>query len=174
MAYIKTTWEDLPSEDTPIVSTALQNIEDGIEALDTGKVNKADIVDNLTTDDATKVLSAKQGKALNDGKLDKTSIEETSSAITLPDGTKIIFGTTVAYVFSGAGTKTETISLATYNLSAIYSATISAQCTYVDSQYMKDTVCYVHSKSKTELKVNIVNAYPITIGYYVNYIVIGK
>ena len=35
MAYTKTTWEDLPSEDTPIVTTALQNIEDGIEALDT-------------------------------------------------------------------------------------------------------------------------------------------
>lgn len=30
------------------------------------KVNTSDIVDNLTTNDATKVLSAKQGKALND------------------------------------------------------------------------------------------------------------
>ena len=35
-------------------------------ALDT-KVNKSDIVDNLTTNDATKVLSAKQGKVLKDG-----------------------------------------------------------------------------------------------------------
>lgn len=34
MAYTKTVWEDLPSEDTPIVSTALNNIENGIEALD--------------------------------------------------------------------------------------------------------------------------------------------
>ena len=31
-----------------------------------GKVDKTSIVDNLTTDDATKVLSAKQGKALKD------------------------------------------------------------------------------------------------------------
>lgn len=31
MAYTKTVWEDLPSEDTPIVSTALNNMEDGIE-----------------------------------------------------------------------------------------------------------------------------------------------
>ena len=30
------------------------------------KVNTSDIVDNLTTNDATKVLSAKQGKVLND------------------------------------------------------------------------------------------------------------
>lgn len=38
-----------------------------------GLVKTSDIVDNLTTDDATKVLSAKQGKALQDGKLDKDS-----------------------------------------------------------------------------------------------------
>ena len=35
-------------------------------ALDAVYFKKADIVDNLTTDDATKVLSAKQGKVLND------------------------------------------------------------------------------------------------------------
>lgn len=35
-------------------------------ALDAVYVKKTDIVDNLTTNDATKVLSAKQGKALND------------------------------------------------------------------------------------------------------------
>jgi len=35
-------------------------------ALDAVYVKKADIADNLTTNDATKVLSAKQGKALND------------------------------------------------------------------------------------------------------------
>ena len=32
MAYTKTIWEDWPSEDTPITSANLQNIEDGIEA----------------------------------------------------------------------------------------------------------------------------------------------
>ena len=35
-------------------------------ALDAVYVKKADIADNLTTNDATKVLSAKQGKALKD------------------------------------------------------------------------------------------------------------
>lgn len=35
-------------------------------ALDAVYVKKTDIVDNLTTNDATKVLSAKQGKALAD------------------------------------------------------------------------------------------------------------
>lgn len=35
-------------------------------ALDAVYAKKTDIVDNLTTNDATKVLSAKQGKALAD------------------------------------------------------------------------------------------------------------
>ena len=35
------------------------------------KVDKADIVDNLTTNDATKVLSAKQGMVLQDNKVIK-------------------------------------------------------------------------------------------------------
>ena len=38
------------------------------------KVAYADIVDNLTTNDATKPLSAKQGKVLNDTKFDKANI----------------------------------------------------------------------------------------------------
>jgi hypothetical protein len=36
------------------------------DALDAVFIKKVDIVDNLSTNDATKVLSAKQGKALND------------------------------------------------------------------------------------------------------------
>ena len=35
-------------------------------ALDNVYLKKTDIADNLTTNDATKVLSAKQGKVLND------------------------------------------------------------------------------------------------------------
>lgn len=37
-------------------------------------VKSTEIVDNLTTDDATKALSAKQGKALQDNKADKSNI----------------------------------------------------------------------------------------------------
>lgn len=42
-----------------------------------GLISTSDIVDNLTTDDATKVLSAKQGKVLQDGKLDKNTSSTT-------------------------------------------------------------------------------------------------
>jgi len=34
MAYVKTEWKDFPSEDTPITASALNNIENGIEAND--------------------------------------------------------------------------------------------------------------------------------------------
>lgn len=37
-------------------------------------VKSTDVVDNLTTDDGTKALSAKQGKVLQDGKADKSNI----------------------------------------------------------------------------------------------------
>ena len=46
--------------------TAITDNKTTIDALLADKVAKVDIADNLTTDDATKVLSAKQGKALKD------------------------------------------------------------------------------------------------------------
>lgn len=46
------------SVDTSTYLTSHQDIS--------GKVNTSDIVDNLSTDNASKVLSAKQGKVLND------------------------------------------------------------------------------------------------------------
>jgi hypothetical protein len=41
-----------------------ENVQEAIDELQDEKVDKTSIVDNLTTDDATKVLSAKQGKQL--------------------------------------------------------------------------------------------------------------
>ena len=43
-------------------------------AVDGGNVKQSSIVDNLTTNDATKVLSAKQGKVLQDNKVNKSDI----------------------------------------------------------------------------------------------------
>ncbi len=48
MAYTKKTWKDYPDTSTPITAEDLQNIEDGIEALDTGKVDKTDIGNIIT------------------------------------------------------------------------------------------------------------------------------
>lgn len=56
----KINFENLPSTNTSINAENLNKVQDNVE--------KAipEIVDNLTTDDVTKVLSAKQGKALNE------------------------------------------------------------------------------------------------------------
>ena len=54
------------------------------QPIPTGSVSQAgivQIVDNLTTNDNTKVLSAKQGKALQDNKLDSTTAASTYVAI---------------------------------------------------------------------------------------------
>lgn len=48
-------------------------IEINIGDMVSGLVSTSDIADNLTTNDGTKVLSAKQGKILNDNKVDKTN-----------------------------------------------------------------------------------------------------
>jgi hypothetical protein len=48
--------------------------EDHVHPKDTSKINVADIADNLTTSSATKVLSAKQGRVLNEQKADKTEV----------------------------------------------------------------------------------------------------
>lgn len=57
----------------------------------TGSILLADIVDNLTTSDATKALSAKQGKVLNDTKQNNiwtgTQAEYTAQASSIPNGT---------------------------------------------------------------------------------------
>lgn len=66
MAYTKKIWKDYPDTTTPILASDMNNIEDGIETLDTGKVNISDIVNNLTSASATVPLSANMGKVLDD------------------------------------------------------------------------------------------------------------
>ena len=96
----KITFKNFPYKTTPLNDTNLNQLQTNVEiALDDkvdkveGKglstsdyttteknklagiepgANKTTIADNLTTDDSTKVLSAKQGKLLNDTKFDKT------------------------------------------------------------------------------------------------------
>ena len=53
-----------------------------------GKVDKTSIVDNLTTDDATKVLSAKQGKVLNDNVALKVNTSDIVNNLTSTDTNK--------------------------------------------------------------------------------------
>ena len=54
------------------------------EIIDADFIPKADIVNNLTTDDAKKPVSAKQAKALQDNKLDKTANAVSSSKLQTP------------------------------------------------------------------------------------------
>ncbi|MDY6469112.1 hypothetical protein SKM57_11030 [Acinetobacter faecalis] len=49
------------------------------ELIELDPISKAEIVDNLTTDDATKPVSAKQAKVLQDNKLDKTDLKDAST-----------------------------------------------------------------------------------------------
>ncbi|WP_347454074.1 gp53-like domain-containing protein [Acinetobacter thermotolerans] len=68
------------------------------EIIDADFMPKSDVVDNLTTNDSAKPLSAKQGKALQDGKLGKT---ETAVA-----ATKLATARTIALSGGVTGTAT--------------------------------------------------------------------
>lgn len=50
MAYTKyyTTWVDSPSTTTPVVAAALNNMDSGIAAVDTGKVDHTSVVTSMT------------------------------------------------------------------------------------------------------------------------------
>ena len=69
-SIVVVTDEELKADE--IVYSAEKNVKEAIEDLEVAVGNLedsgVDIVDNLTTNDATKVLSAKQGKALEDNK----------------------------------------------------------------------------------------------------------
>ena len=49
------------------------------EIIDAEFIPKAEIVDNLTTNDATKPVSAKQAKVLQDNKLEKDDLKDAST-----------------------------------------------------------------------------------------------
>lgn len=49
------------------------------EIIDADFMPKSDVVDNLTTDDATKPVSANQAKLLQDNKLEKTDLKDAST-----------------------------------------------------------------------------------------------
>jgi hypothetical protein len=77
------------AKDVNDLAAAIKENESGISGLQNDKVNKADVVNDLTAGGADKVLSAEQGKALK-GMVDgnSTSISDLSDESTLPHKVK--------------------------------------------------------------------------------------
>jgi len=80
-------YEDLPSQNTPITAETLNDKDDTLEHIEDYLYDNpiAEVVDNLTTNDASKALSAKQGKILNDTKLNVNDLPN-SEVQTSDDG----------------------------------------------------------------------------------------
>lgn len=81
-------------------------------------IQRSEIEDNLTTNDATKPLSAKQGKDLQDNKLGKT--ENASSASKLQTARTISFSgaATGSFNFDGSGNSSAVLTLANSGVTA--------------------------------------------------------
>lgn len=74
---------DNDEEDVPVIVADMKNAIDILNGQLAGKVNKVDIVDDLTHTDSDKVLSANQGKVLNDAKADRDNTSQTIKAGTV-------------------------------------------------------------------------------------------
>lgn len=77
-------------DDVPVIVADMKNAIDNLNGQLAGKVNTVDIVDDLTHTDSDKVLSANQGKVLNDAKADKTNASQSILAGTVQINTKLI------------------------------------------------------------------------------------
>lgn len=73
------------------------------EIIDADFIPKADIVNNLTTDDAKKPVSAKQAKALQDNKLDKTANAVTASKLKTACNIALVGAVSGNVDFDGSG-----------------------------------------------------------------------
>ena len=82
------------------------------EIIDADFMSKSDVVDNLTTDDATKPVSAKQARLLQDNKLDKTA--NAASATKLDTSRQVSFSgaATGSFNFDGSADTSCVLTLA--------------------------------------------------------------
>ena len=75
------------------------------EIIDAEFIPKAEIVDNLTTNDATKPASAKQAKLLQDNKLDKTALNNTLTSTSIEQALTAAQGKVLLGMFASSHTQ---------------------------------------------------------------------
>lgn len=81
-------------------------------------IRRNELVDNLTTSDATKPLTAKQGKALQDNKLDKTETAVAATKLATARFVSFSGAATGSYSYDGSGNSSCILTLANSGVSA--------------------------------------------------------
>lgn len=108
----KINFQNLPNETSPIDAGNLNLLQDNV---DNAKLEKSDVVNNLTTTSATKALSANQGKILNDKITQDVLYGGTDTATALNDWRTVTLSNSIndyrqiAFVFGTSGSETTTI-----------------------------------------------------------------
>lgn len=88
-------------------------------------IRRNEIVDNLTTDDASKPLTAKQGKVLNDNKLEKTANAVSASKLQTARTISYSGAATGSFNYDGSGNSSCILTLANSGVAAgSYASTI--------------------------------------------------
>lgn len=88
------------------------------EIIDADFIPKADIVNNLTTDDAKKPVSAKQAKNLQDNKLDKTANAVSSSKLETVRTVSFSGAATGSFSYDGSSNSSAILTLANSGVTA--------------------------------------------------------
>lgn len=106
------------------IVTFIKNNKDVIDAISTNKVNIADIVDNLTSTDTNKPLSANQGKVLNTAVTERVNIADIIDNLTSTDINKPLSakqGKALKEMISSSLTKFGTVTGDAAEVSAVVS-----------------------------------------------------
>ena len=144
--------------DSEISSTSENPVQNKViyNALNT-KVNIADIIDNLLSNDNTKVLSAKQGKVLN-------TLIGVLSQLTTTDKTSIV--TAINEIVTDLGTKVNTLTYDT-KMSSLDTSIVSLTNNKLNAKYYESTVD--SSGSTADFTVNSTIAAETGVEYKVHF-----
>lgn len=134
--------DDETTDQLSEVITLINNNKGSLESLTTSKINVSDIIDNLTTNSTSKVLSAKQGvvlKSLID--ILQTAVDSKIESVSLTSGTN---NGTLKLTVDGVATDNIAVK-------GLGSAAYTASSTYAPSEHDHDGRYYTESEIDTKL-----------------------
>lgn len=162
MAYVKTDWENLPSTDTPITETALDNMENGIEyndqRLNGTKPMGSIVVDDVKCKNMLNYDLFLLGNISNTGEYQYNTINFVSDYIEVQPNTKYIASANASQKFfqitefDSSKTFIQKISISDVSLNPI---TTTSNTKYIRVSYNKDNITTMSKQYLEEVEAQL-------------------